>query len=771
MECNKDEALRAKTIAEGKFENKDFAGAKKFALKAQSLYPGLDGLSQMLTTIDVYISAENKISGEVDWYGVLGVNPTADDDTVRKQYRKLALLLHPDKNRSVGADGAFKLLCEAWSLLSDKSKRLAYNMRRCPKGFQEKVPTHTSGPSVPPRANGHHSYTGRTASAPKTQKINTQVPPTSTSRPCQRTDTFWTICHRCKMHYEYLRVYLNHTLLCPNCREAFLASETAPPFNYSKSSNLSSEHRHQNSRRNTAASTKNSGPGPAGLHSSTYTNFPQDRLPRTGNIGSTDPSNAAKAANVVQQAHQRMKSDWDASHATAGWERDSSNNSASKGEGLYKKTRLDGDSYHYGANTAYHQTMGSGGSSMAGTSAPRKAGFEYDKIHGFSGAYFKPNSIRELTPVENRNMLMMKARKEIFKKVSEWRLRTATKAVDREKLKGKDKRKEKESSTWNDHGHDLNGSVESYASQLADQAEKCLPTTAGDIDKEHVVDESMNVPDPDFHDFDLDRAESSFGENEVWAAYDDDDGMPRFYAMVNKVISSNPFKLRISWLNSKTSSEFGTMDWTGSGFYKTCGEFRFGRYEISKSINSFSHKVKWSKVSGVVHIFPKRGDVWALYKNWSPGWNEHTPEELIHKYDMVVVLVDYNEEQGVSVAPLVKVAGFKTVFLPNLDPEKMIKIPKEEMFRFSHQVPNYRLTGEEAQNAPKGCLELDPAATPLDLLQVITEANKGGVKEQGLQNVLESRADEIADRASETNKDEMVDIREVMKKGERSQTV
>lgn len=134
MECNKDEAFRAKTIAERKFEQKDYAGAKKFALKAQVLYPGLEDLTQMLTTLDVYISAENKISGEVDWYGVLGVSPSSDDETVKKQYRKLALVLHPDKNKSVGVEGSFELLFKAWSLLSDKSKRLAYNQRRRLKG-------------------------------------------------------------------------------------------------------------------------------------------------------------------------------------------------------------------------------------------------------------------------------------------------------------------------------------------------------------------------------------------------------------------------------------------------------------------------------------------------------------------------------------------------------------------------------------------------------------------------------------------------------------
>ncbi|KAI3810526.1 hypothetical protein L1987_20143 [Smallanthus sonchifolius] len=99
MECNKDEAIRAKTIAEQRLANKDFTGAKKFTLKSQTLYPGLDGISKMLITLNVYIASEQKINGESDWYAMLDVKPSDDEETFRKQYRKLVLMLHPDKSR------------------------------------------------------------------------------------------------------------------------------------------------------------------------------------------------------------------------------------------------------------------------------------------------------------------------------------------------------------------------------------------------------------------------------------------------------------------------------------------------------------------------------------------------------------------------------------------------------------------------------------------------------------------------------------------------
>ncbi|XP_076890008.1 uncharacterized protein LOC143540946 [Bidens hawaiensis] len=247
MECNKEEAIRAKTIAEKKLEDKDFTGAKKFTLKSQTLYPGLDGISQMLTTVNVYIAHEKKINGESDWYAVLDVKPSDDDETIRKQYRKMVLMLHPDKNKLVGADGAFKILSEAWNLLSDKSKRSAYNQRtRIPQKvsfqsalsssvsvspqFVKVVPKPTSKPKNPkPPARA------QTQQKPK-PKAKAPVPPRPPApAPVARApSSFWTVCHGCNMHYEYYKVYLNQTLMCQSCQKPFRAVEIAKPVSMPK---------------------------------------------------------------------------------------------------------------------------------------------------------------------------------------------------------------------------------------------------------------------------------------------------------------------------------------------------------------------------------------------------------------------------------------------------------------------------------------------------------------------------------------------------------
>jgi len=62
-----------------------------------------------------------------DYYNILGVNSGASEDEIKKAYRKLALKYHPDKNKEEGAEEKFKLIAEAYEILSDKDKRAAFD--------------------------------------------------------------------------------------------------------------------------------------------------------------------------------------------------------------------------------------------------------------------------------------------------------------------------------------------------------------------------------------------------------------------------------------------------------------------------------------------------------------------------------------------------------------------------------------------------------------------------------------------------------------------
>jgi molecular chaperone DnaJ len=63
-----------------------------------------------------------------DYYELLEVSRTANDAEIKKAYRKLAMKYHPDRNAGdSAAEEKFKEIQNAYSILSDKQKRAAYD--------------------------------------------------------------------------------------------------------------------------------------------------------------------------------------------------------------------------------------------------------------------------------------------------------------------------------------------------------------------------------------------------------------------------------------------------------------------------------------------------------------------------------------------------------------------------------------------------------------------------------------------------------------------
>jgi molecular chaperone DnaJ len=63
-----------------------------------------------------------------DYYEVLGISRDADENEIKKAYRKLAMKHHPDRNAGdTKAEEKFKEAKEAYEILSDTSKRAAYD--------------------------------------------------------------------------------------------------------------------------------------------------------------------------------------------------------------------------------------------------------------------------------------------------------------------------------------------------------------------------------------------------------------------------------------------------------------------------------------------------------------------------------------------------------------------------------------------------------------------------------------------------------------------
>lgn len=63
-----------------------------------------------------------------DYYEILGVAKNADDNTIKKAYRKIAMKYHPDRNPDdKAAEEKFKEAAEAYEVLRDPDKRARYD--------------------------------------------------------------------------------------------------------------------------------------------------------------------------------------------------------------------------------------------------------------------------------------------------------------------------------------------------------------------------------------------------------------------------------------------------------------------------------------------------------------------------------------------------------------------------------------------------------------------------------------------------------------------
>ena len=68
------------------------------------------------------------ISADKNHYQNLGLHSSATPDEIKKAYRKLAKIYHPDHNpKRRSAEARFKLLQQAYDVLSDPEKRQQYD--------------------------------------------------------------------------------------------------------------------------------------------------------------------------------------------------------------------------------------------------------------------------------------------------------------------------------------------------------------------------------------------------------------------------------------------------------------------------------------------------------------------------------------------------------------------------------------------------------------------------------------------------------------------
>ncbi|KAL6534990.1 hypothetical protein OROHE_013044 [Orobanche hederae] len=718
MECNKDEAIRAKEIAEKKMVNKDYEGARKIALRAKNLYPELDNITQMLCICDVHCSAQKGLLGsEKDWYGILQIEKLADEPTVKKQYRRLALNLHPDKNRFPGAESAFKLICEANALLTDTTKKSLYDCKV--RGSARSASLNPSNHlSKNPQLNKQYSAGNDISNGDSS--LNQHEVTQST-----RKEVFWTSCPFCKTRYQYHRDFVQKTLCCPTCKKAFVAYEVI----VHKSGPPGAQH----------VPMKPDSSRPAAFH--------EKLVPNRGNCKpgakkgkKGPPASSATASKRTVPAEPDVKTGIGSeSIKVAGASEDIENMKIKEAdnENTFKSLHREKEGGTSNGGTTFRKsTKRSRKESSESCDTLSDSDVEDVVIGDFAtDLKFESSHVRPTRRLSRKRQNVSYNETEVDDLASTINRPQSTKtnsmdvqkdAVDGEDLKNcfqnsfptdstKESLHDNEKDAEFDEKHKGGGGGET-GGKSGNEFDTVEIESDSDEDIFSSGEFEIDCPDPEFSDFEKKREESQFDVNQFWACYDNNfDGMPRFYAKVKKVFSS-PFGLSITWLEAVPTDE-SCQKWVDEELPVGCGSFKLGTTEKTDARLSFSHQVHFEKGKkrGSLFMYPREGEVWALFKDWDVSWSSEPDNHKEFKYEIVEVLSDFVPGFGVRVVYLDKVTGFVSLFERACQGENgLFVIRPDEVYKFSHGIPCFKMTGSERDGVPIGSFELDPASLPLN---------------------------------------------------------
>ncbi|KAK7542033.1 uncharacterized protein J3D65DRAFT_583181 [Phyllosticta citribraziliensis] len=127
-----------------------------------------------------------------NYYADLEVAPDADADDIRKQFRKLALKWHPDRNPGKEQECVprFQAIQAAHEILGDPGERTRYDMERRKRGFYGAASTTTNTPGAsrasaanPPRPNPYQAYSNFPPPPRRTGPQRAHAPPPKPEQP------------------------------------------------------------------------------------------------------------------------------------------------------------------------------------------------------------------------------------------------------------------------------------------------------------------------------------------------------------------------------------------------------------------------------------------------------------------------------------------------------------------------------------------------------------------------------------------------------------
>ena len=204
---------------------------------------------------------------------------------------------------------------------------------------------------------------------------------------------------------------------------------------------------------------------------------------------------------------------------------------------------------------------------------------------------------------------------------------------------------------------------------------------------------------------------NDFATGQVWAVNSGKDFLPRQYTRIDDIISES--QVCVTFLEPLPILDH-EIDWKKENLPIVCGKFKVSGASVNLEMSQFSYNVNCQKstVEPIYEIYPLKGEIWAMYKNWNSKWKRSDYEN--YQCQVVEILSDLHERDEITIARLQEVKGCLTFFhrlqIDGFDVTHPVS--QSKMLGFSHRILAFRVPGIGKYDIPESSWHLEPNALP-----------------------------------------------------------
>ncbi|KAF7134601.1 hypothetical protein RHSIM_Rhsim08G0196500 [Rhododendron simsii] len=705
---NKAEALQEKEVAEKLINAADYVSARDRLIKAQQLFPSLDHIVGMLTVCDVLSASKTKIPGyDIDYYWILRLMPSCNFTDINCRHQKLHKSMIPIKNKFPGTELALKLIEDAFSVLSDADKRSAFDSKRKSswEGYESVNEDSALGCGVSNREavisaqifSGYGKVSSGEISegkkwnvedwAPELHVNNLEEPSACSSTVNSEGNTLEEIDMPVDDEEDlnwFDQEFYNFG--CTRTLECFETGQIWAAAHYQSDEPQNRRYAQINAVLTSTVVVTWLKPVPI---SDGERRWCDAGLPVASGPFHMDLENSEK---VISPTAFSYICTW-----VHGITEEQFEIYPKKGEvwALYEDWDLDEWSYN-------RETV---------------KGCKFKLVEFLSDfSKYLGADIAHLVKADGFNSIFQRIRSEgnhVVLHISPNNLYMLSHRVPEHRFTGGEIDGVIEGMLELDQLALPNETVNDIYSQPTSKVENSDSSNKSDCSNcnaGQVPFLSSLKPYPDSKILGPNWSPNDFIAGQVWAVYDEKD-LPRHYTQINTVISSN--QVRVTYLEPQPILDY-EFAWKKERLPVVCGVYGATGPNVNLDRSHFSHLVRCqrSTTNPIYKVYPVKGEIWAMYKNWNNKWKQFQYENA--EFDFVEILSDLSEGSGMRIAKLVEVEGCLTFFqrrqLDGFDLSRVVL--QSEVVGFSHRIPAFRVPGIGQHGIPESSWHLEPNALP-----------------------------------------------------------